>query len=259
MRLFDRHPGGMALTEFGYLVQKHAELIEFENIRLAEELRMMNGAATGLVRVGLVPSAISSLLKLALAELYWVAPDIQVQVIEGAGNQMLDLVANSSVDFAIIGQVQSDIPEGVLTAPIGHEQVCVVAGPNHPIHSKPELSLSELKKHRWILPEKGNAIWLGFNNLFRRAGLEPPVPFVTTNSVHTLKTMVAEENYLSMMSRVIFSLEEKHRLILPIPLDTAHWQREILLARRRNRNFLPATRLLLSEFEKQAKLLAQPA
>jgi DNA-binding transcriptional LysR family regulator len=251
-RLFDRHPAGMALTEFGRLVQQHAELIEFESARLSEDIRMLNGAATGFVRVGLVPSAISTLLSRALQRTFKAAPNLQVQIVEGAGNQMLELVANGSVDFAVIGQVQSDIPEGVLTTPIGREEVCVAASPVHPVFSRPDLCLKDLKEYPWILPEKGNAIWLGFNDLFRRAGLAPPVPHITTNSVHTLRTIVAEGSYLTMMSRVIFSLEESHDLIVPISLPSAHWQREIVLARKSHRNLLPATRLLLQEFEKQA-------
>jgi DNA-binding transcriptional LysR family regulator len=253
-RLFDRHPGGMALTEFGRLVQQHAELIEFESARLTEKIRMMNGAAAGFVRIGLVPSAISSLLSRAVQQMFSAASHVQVQVIEGAGNQMLELVANGSVDFAVIGQVQSDIPDGVLTTPIGREEVCVAASPEHSVFSDPDLCLKDLKAHPWILPEKGNAIWLGFNDLFRRAGLEPPVPHITTNSVHTLRTLVAEGRYLTMMSRVIFSLEESNGLIVPIPLAAAHWEREIVLARRSQRSLLPATRLLLLEFEKQASI-----
>jgi|GEM_PF-5870116 hypothetical protein len=57
-----------------------------------------------------------------------------------------------------------------------------------------------------------------------------------------------------MMSRVIFSLEKKSDLIVLIPLPSAHWRREIVLARRSHRNLVPATRLLMQEFEKQAQL-----
>ncbi|MEQ6250296.1 LysR family transcriptional regulator [Sulfitobacter sp. HNIBRBA3233] len=252
-RLFDRHPGGMALTEFGRLVLQHAELMEFETARLTEEIRMLNGTATGFVRVGIVPSAISSLLRQALCDVFEVAPDVQVQIVEGAGNQMLDAVANGRVDFAVIGQVQSDIQDGVVTTPIGSEEVCVAARPDHPVFSHPALSFADLAAYRWILPRKGNAIWIGFNNMFRSQGLEPPTPHVATNSVHTLKTIVSQDDYLTMMSRVIFSLEERNGLILPIPLRQAHWRRDILLARRSQRSLLPATRLLLSAFEKQAR------
>jgi molybdate transport repressor ModE-like protein len=255
VRLFDRHPGGMALTEFGRVLKQHAELVEFETARVLEEIRMMDGSAAGLVRVGLVPSAISSLLMQALVELFNVAPNVQVHVIEGAGDQMLEAVANGSVDFAVIGQVQSDIQEGVLTSPIGTEEVCVAARPTHPVFSTPNLSLQDLTEYPWVLPEKGNAIWIGFNNLFRSKGLEPPVPRVATNSVHTLKNIVSDGEYLTMMSRAIFTREEKDEVILPIPLSEAHWQREILLARRVNSKLNPVTRLMLREFEKTARRL----
>lgn len=251
-RLFTRHPGGMSLTEFGKALLRHAELVEFETARLTEEIRMLNGAVTGFVRIGLVPSAISNLLLHALQTVAKTAPGIQVRIVEGAGNQMIDAVANGSVDFAILGSVQTERAGDVVTETLGSEEVCVAARPTHPVFSSGDLQVADLVDHAWVLPEKGNAIWFGFNSFFRRAGLEPPTPVVITNSVHTLKTLVADADYLTMITRVIFSTEEDSRLILPIPMPGARWQREIVLAHRNNHTLLPAARLFLQEFKRQA-------
>jgi len=255
--LFDRHPGGMVLTTFGQALLRHAETVEFETSRLLEELRMLNGASAGFVRVGLVPSAVSSLLPPTLAAVRARAPEIQIQIVEGAGDQMLAAVASGRVDFAIIGEIEVEMEAGIVATPIGSEEVCVAARPQHPVFARPDLSLVDVVSCHWVLPEKGNAIWVGFDRLFRRNGLEPPTPVVSTNSVHALKTLVCAGDYLTMMTRVIFAVEEASGLIRPLPLPQTPWRREVVLVRRVRRTVLPVERVFLAELQAQAHRLQQ--
>ncbi|SLN63854.1 HTH-type transcriptional regulator GbpR [Roseivivax jejudonensis] len=257
--LFERHPHGMTLTPFGETLRRHAEMVEFETSRVVEEIRMLNGAASGFVRVGLVPSAVSTLLQPTLAAVNAKAPQIQVQVIEGAGDAMLAAVATGSVDFALIGSITADIAPDVSVTPIGTEEVCVAARPGHPLFRLEAPTLEDLTRYRWVLPEKGNAIWVGFDGLFRRNGLEPPRPVVATNSIHTIKSIVCAEDYLTMMTRVIFAPEEARDLIRPVPLPQAHWHREIVLARRYRPQVMPAEKLFLDELMREARHFGEAA
>jgi DNA-binding transcriptional LysR family regulator len=236
-------------------LRRHAELVEFESNRVVEEIRMLNGAATGFVRVGLVPSVVSGLFRSALLRVNELSPQIQIRVIEGSGDRMVEAVARGEVDFAIVGRLHNEIGQDVVTSPLGSEEVCVAAGAFHPVFEKPNPSLADLCAYRWALPEKGNAVWYGFHELFRRAGLEPPMPTISTNSVHTLKTIVGQHAYLTMMTRIVFAFEEQHGLILPVPGTS--WRRELALVRRPKSHLLPAARLLLREMEQQAALAEQ--
>jgi DNA-binding transcriptional LysR family regulator len=250
--LFTRHAAGMDLTPFGVTLRRHAELVEFESNRVVEEIRMLNGAATGFVRVGLVPSVVSGLFRSALLRVNELSPQIQIRVIEGSGDRMVDAVARGEADFAVVGRLHNEIGQDVVTSPLGSEEVCVAAGAFHPVFEKPDLSLADLCAYSWALPEKGNAVWYGFHELFRRAGLEPPMPTVSSNSVHTLKTIVGQHAYLTMMTRIVFAYEEQHGLILPVPGTS--WRRELVVVRRPKSHLLPAARLLLREMEHQAAL-----
>jgi DNA-binding transcriptional LysR family regulator len=78
------------------------------------------------------------------------------------------------------------------------------------------------------------------------------MPTVSSNSVHTLKTIVGQHAYLTMMTRIVFAFEEQHGLILPVPGTS--WRRELAVARRPKSHLLPAARLLLREMEQQAAL-----
>jgi DNA-binding transcriptional LysR family regulator len=78
------------------------------------------------------------------------------------------------------------------------------------------------------------------------------MPTVSTNSVHTLKTIVGQHAYLTMMTRIVFAFEEQHGLILPVP--GTFWRRDLVVVRRPKSHLLPAARLLLREMEQQAAL-----
>jgi DNA-binding transcriptional LysR family regulator len=249
--LFTRHAFGMTLTAFGGALRRHAELVEFESNRVVEELKMLGGAGTDSVRVGLVPSVIGGLFQSALPHVYKASPKIQIRLVEGSGDRMIEAVARGEVDFAVVGRLSMETTPDVVATPIAREEVCVAAGAQHPVFSKArKVTPKQLRNYAWALPENGNAIWYGFLELFRSAGLEPPVPAISSNSVHALKSIVGHHHHLTMMTRVVFALEEQHGLILPVPGTS--WLRELAVVRRARSNLMPAARVLLRELQKQA-------
>lgn len=247
--LFVRHSAGMEPTRFGTVLRNYAELVEFETDRILEEIRMLNGAATGLVRLGIVPSVAVSLLPGALERARRASPGIRVRIVDGSGDQMIAAVARGEVDFAVVGHPQDPSDDSVTVTPLGSEEVCVAARADHPLIGKPGLAVADLRDYPWALPEKGNVIWYGFHAMFQRAGIEPPTPIVSTNSVHVLKAVVANGDYLTMLTRVIFAVEEMNGVLAPLPLEIASWQRRLAIVRRSSGTMLPAARLLLHELQ----------
>jgi len=249
--LFVRHASGMSLTPFGIALRRHAELIELESNRVIEELKGLAGAGTRSVRVGLVPSVVGGIFQAALPHVYKASPGIQIRLLEGSGDRMTEAVARGEVDFAVVGRLTTlDSDAEVLATPIAREEVCVAAGARHPVFRKAKITLRQLRAHPWALPETGNAIWYGFLELFRSAGLEPPAPSILSNSVHALKSIAAQHQHLTMMTRLVFAFEEQHGLILPVPGTS--WLRELAVIRRARGHLNPAARLLLREIQKQA-------
>lgn len=257
--LFDRHVGGMTITPFGEALQRHAERIEFETARVVEEIRMLNGAATGYVRVGIVPSTITTLLQPTIAAMTAAAPDIQIQLVEGAGDAMRDAVVAGRVDFALIGQIDIEDAAEITITSILKEEVCIAARCAHPLMAKDMASFADLAPYRWVLPETGNAIWVGVDRLFRRNGLEPPTPVVVTNSVHSLKSLICAEDYLTMMTRVIFAREEQHGMMAPLPVPGSRWLREVMLVRRNNHHPSPAEEVFLTALNDQVRTVGSGA
>ena len=245
--LFVRHSQGMEPTRFGEVLRAYAEQHEFETERVVEEIRLLAGAATGLVRIGVVPSAAASLLPRALGRALAVSPGIQVRVVEGLGEQMIASVTRGEVDFAVVGQPADFADGSVLVTPLGEEEVCAAARSGHPLFERSGITVADLAAYPWILPERGNVNRHGYRAMFQRAGLEPPKETMASNSAQALKAVVLSGDYLTMLTRSLFALEEGQGLIRPLPLAESKWRRRLAIVRRPSGQMLPATRLLLRE------------
>jgi DNA-binding transcriptional LysR family regulator len=251
--LFVRHSTGMELTTFGRALKPYAELVASETGRVIEEINLLNGAAVGLARIGIVPSVAASLLPAAIDNAIQDSPGIRVRVLEAAGDQLVSALLRGEIDFAVSGLPFEPADDAIVATPLVTDDICVVARTRHPLMSKPQLLLSDLYAHPWAVPEKGNVIRAGFRSIFVRAGMEPPPAAVTTNSVHTLKSMVASTDFLTMLARVSIQIEERHGILTPVPLAAARWRREVGVLRRASGPMLPAANLVLTQMQRLAR------
>jgi len=251
-KLFVRHPTGMELNAFGRALLPHAELLEAEMRRALEEIELLKGSATGLVRLGVVPSIATQLLPQVITSTLGKSPQLHIHVAEATGGQLLASLLRREVDFAIVGLWREHLDENVTAIPLFHDEVCVVGRWDHPLMDQAALTLPDLLAYPWAIPEKGNVIWSELNSTFLRAGLQPPVACVTANSVHVLKSLVASSDFLTVLARASFELERQSGRLRAVPLQAAIWRRQLALLCRPRGKLLPVAELLVSEIRKAA-------
>ena len=256
--LFVRHSTGMEMTPFGRTLIPYAESLESETERILEEISVLNGAAAGLARVGIVPSVAANLLPQAIARTLAASPGVQVRVVEATGNQLVSALIRGELDFAVAGLPHDPIDGHVLVSPLLEDEVTIVARAGHALMGERSLSVAKLREYPWAMPERGNVIWAGFHTMFQRAGLETPRAAVSANSVHTLKSIVGSTDFLTMLARVTISLEERSGLLATLDLAEGRWRRRLGVLRRATGSLLPAASLLLSEIRNLATPLSSP-
>jgi len=251
-KLFVRHSTGMELNAFGRALLPHAELLESEARRVQEEIDLLKGSATGLVRVGVVPSIAARLLPQAISNALLKSPKLHIHIVESTGNQLLASLNRREIDFAIVGLWREPMDENIVAIRLFRDEVCVIGRWNHPAMEKKPLSLSDLQAYPWVLPEKGNVLWSEFHLTFQRAGLEPPTAAVTANSVHAMKALVATSDFMTILARESFQLEQQSGLIRAVPIEAARWSRQLALLCRSKGKLLPVANLLAREIRKIA-------
>jgi DNA-binding transcriptional LysR family regulator len=147
--LFDRSRRPPVLNEKGMALLPTARKI----IDLHDSLR--DAAASpnefvGRLRLGVIPTALSSFVPAALAGLTEVYPLLEVQIVTGMNTPLFKLLNNEELDAAIIGEPPS-LPGGLLWRPFVKEAICVIAPPDATGATAEEL----LRTHPYIKLVRG--------------------------------------------------------------------------------------------------------
>lgn len=105
---------------------------------------------TGRLRLGVIPTALSSFVPAVLAGLNAAHPLIEVEVVTGMNTPLFQLLKNGEIDAAIIGEPPR-LPAALRWRPIVDEPICVIARPDVPEETAEAL----LKRYPYIKLVRG--------------------------------------------------------------------------------------------------------
>ncbi len=117
-QILDRTRRPPALTGEGMALVEHARRME----DVASDIRALADGQTlvGRVAIGAVPSTLSNLAAPALARLHAGHPDLRIEFTSALSHRLIDLVADGTIDCAIVTDPGADEPE-LATMPICSE------------------------------------------------------------------------------------------------------------------------------------------
>jgi LysR family nitrogen assimilation transcriptional regulator len=100
--LFDRSVTGIAPTAAGQRFYRHAVVILHAINRVEQEMTDYGREASGIVRVGLIPSIVRGLLPEFLPEFVENHPFVDIQLVESFSGILADWVFEDKIDFAVV-------------------------------------------------------------------------------------------------------------------------------------------------------------
>ena len=183
-RLIERgRAGGFALTAAGELLLAHAEALH-ERLRLAEtQLEDSVGAARRLLRIGAFPSALATLVPLAIGRLR-VAGGLEVGALQGSTEDLVAAVRDGRVHVALCFQ-DASAPrrehEGTRRVDVLDEPMRAALGPQHRLAARKRIRLAELADDPWLAATRDGLIVRGC----RAAGFEPRLEVLTDDPLAT--------------------------------------------------------------------------
>jgi DNA-binding transcriptional LysR family regulator len=250
VKLFVRHSTGMELTTFGQSLLPHAAALENDLKRALLEIDQLKGASKGIVRVGILASLAPEHLPRVLNSLLPKLPGIQLQIVEGPTHQLAFALLRGDIDFAVAAVSPEGTDESIIVNVLAQDDICIVGRNGHPLLGKKSVRFEDLCGYQWVLHEKGGSIWRYFQMMFAARNMELPPVVLTGNSIQTLTSIVIASNLLTMLPRICIRDEEHKKVLRPIPVREAHWQRQIAILRRSTSPMLPAAAVVMSEFRK---------
>lgn len=151
--LFERSSRGVMPTAEGKRFYELALPLArgFENVR--RQMIDMGGAASGTVRVGIVPSLMPAVVPAALQTYCDLLPDVSVQVTEGYSATLLAKVDAGELDFAVVNDPLQ--PGALAVEPLIREELVLVTSRTSKLAAPGPFDCTELQRLPLIMPTAG--------------------------------------------------------------------------------------------------------
>lgn len=209
--LFVRKASGVQLTPAGQGLLTRARLV-LRQIELArEELQHAQGNETGLVRVGITPYLMLTVLGEAFRWFRQRYPKVELRVVEGLVTRVVPGLRDGSLNFAIVGD-SGDLGTdefqrvSLLTEP---QKLVVRAG--HPVLLHP--TASKLSALEWVLPGPyANGLDTRLSQMFTQAKVSAP-SLITRCDAMAAMALVRQSDAISLMPAPLLAQPEGHGLV----------------------------------------------
>lgn len=199
--LFEADGRATRLTSAGRAVARWAGLSLKELGNATEEVQELRGKYDGLVSVGALPMARTTIVPDAIASLASTHPFARFEILEGSYEQLLSDLEMGHIDF-LIGALRNRLSPSLAQEPLFDFRLAVVAGAGHPLSAKAEVTSADLAAYPWVLSRKGTPNRNTFDALAARfpAG-DHSRGAVETGSLTTLRGLLMQSDRLALLSR----------------------------------------------------------
>ena len=179
VRLFDRSSNPLVLTYAGEQYLKRTKKILVQMDDMDREMRDITHHLRGRIRIGFPSERIIYMLPLILAPFKKRYPGIEVVVVSGPGNRLVQQLRNGDVDFVMLPAWTRD--KDIVQVEVSQEELVMVAGKGY--LKKEHLLEEEGKVVNWrqvarlplITLYKGHALRSCVEVLYQNAGLKPDI------------------------------------------------------------------------------------
>lgn len=150
----------MKLTKAGQFVYHRAGALLKEYTDFNRSVEEFRQGEAGVLHIGASEPSATQRLPQILAAFLEQKPNVQIQIAVGTNQQLMQMVLDDQVDFALCHQPEphlfalcrrSDANVELEFHPFGFERFVLLLPGDHPLAEEPELSLEKLAKERFLL------------------------------------------------------------------------------------------------------------
>ena len=147
--LFHRERGNTHLSELGRMMLPYLQSVE-ESARAArDQARAVKRLERATLTIGTMCTIGLQLISELLLQFRTQHPDVEVQIVDAGGPQMVELLEKGDLEVAIVG-VPGELPESLHQLPIFEERFVIVLPPNHRLAVFDEIPAAELDQEPYV-------------------------------------------------------------------------------------------------------------
>ncbi len=216
--LFVRTARGMVATGFGEILVWRAKLAFSEIAAASSDIAARVGLITGRVVIGTLPLSGPLLASRAINLLLEEHPHLQVAVVDGTYQSLIQGLLCGDIDI-IIGGLNHPALGGVAQEHLFEDILSVVVRKGHPLLARKPLFLAELAAVEWVVPRQGTAARAYFDEILHSAGLALGVNPIESDGVLAVRALLIESDRLALISRRQIHFEESAGLLAVLPVQ----------------------------------------
>lgn len=250
--LFERHARGVAPTIYGESMIRHARMALTSLARAHDDIVALKSGLVGQVDVGSIMGPAQRLLPRAITQIKRQVPQLRIGVQIESSNELIERLLRGTLDFLLARITSAHCSADLLYEELAPEPVVAVARVDHPLAGRSDLTLRDLVAEPWITPPPGSILRERFDQLFHKAGMEPPGDVVDTSDIVLITSMLQMSNALNVMSEDVALRCRELGLLAILPLQLDCRMDPFGIIRRRDSLLSPGAELLLQAIRREA-------
>ncbi len=197
--LVERRGKGIALTEQGKRTVRAFRLARAELETGLTELASLQGIETGRIAIGAMPLSRARLLPAAVTGFHRQFPDARINIVEGSFQELIEPLRDGALDL-MIGALRDPSPgKDVVQRPLFEDRSIILGRLGHPLASQSP-SIAQMAAYPWIVPAPGTPLRAQWEKMFTDVGLPPAQVPVECGSVITIRQILLDSNFLTLLS-----------------------------------------------------------
>ncbi len=229
--LFNRVSLGIELTPSARVLARYARLAFSELEQGIDEVQAWCGNDSGRIVIGTMPLARAEILPRAINAFLLQRPNIDISVIDGPYDDLLQGLRHGEIDL-LTGALRQSLPIlDVMQERLFSDPLAIVARAGHPLAGKAGLKLEDLMGYDWAVPRMGTPTRTYFDALFAK---EPPRHVVEASSLVLVRGLLAGSDRLAILSAHQMHHVEQLGLLCRLDFDMRGTHRDIGITLREN-------------------------
>jgi LysR family transcriptional regulator, regulator for genes of the gallate degradation pathway len=198
--LVERRGKGIAFTEAGRRTVRAFRLARAELVAGLSEVAALRGQETGRITVGAMPLSRARMLPAAVTTFHRAHPHVEIRIVEGSHSELIEPLRDGEIDL-LIGALRESAPgDDVVQVPLFEDQPVVIGRAGHPLAKARGITPGLLAAYPWTISAPGTPLRLLWERMFARAGVPLPAVPVECGSVITIRQILLDSDFLTLLS-----------------------------------------------------------
>jgi len=221
VRLLERGPRGVKLTEFGNAFYRRARSITSEFRRAGEDLDNLKGLMTGTVSLGVTPGPgiLDQVIPKAVIRTAQKRPKLRFRIRSGTLTELLVDLHRGDLDLLFTVLDERIRGPDLKVEELFEDQFALVVGARHPMLSQNAISIADLMRFRWVLLEDAMPLWDSVCELAKTHDIPVVNGPIESNSVVFIREMASKTDYIGILPSYAAELGTASGNLRYIPLE----------------------------------------